>query len=354
MHKKQDCTDPAAAIMFRPSRRACAITLLVLAVLDITWASSGCICRKDIYTNSRFVAGVVYIFSQFQTKEQLMSWMAALTMISLGNPTWWARHVQSATEKDKKKKSKANFRNLSCSTKHLVALAGLLRSGCWFTTGVEIEPVKYFSTIAVVLGALGVLALKGNNQISKEEGSVLKKYYEHLTLIYTGEHKFFYGTKYTFATLILMAQCFSLGTPGIHACLNFALLVLPNCRTGNTSFLCLFEDNIIEKALDLYWSVSRGVRRRTTIGDNFQEVARKAKAVLERLRSAADSGPVGTAQLVGDDEDLGGAAAVPFNAKSALLSFGGEIDTATARIEDVKGVVDLVIRVGADVKVLDS
>jgi len=128
--------------------------------------------------------------------------------------------------------------------------------------------------------------------------------------------------------------------------------VLPNCRTGNTSFLCLFEDNIIEKALDLYWSVSRGVRRRTTIGDNFQEVARKAKAVLERLRSATDSGPVGTAQLVGDDEDLG-AAAVPFNAKSALLSFGGEIDTATARIEDVTGVVDLVIRDGAVVKVLD-
>ena len=223
--KKQDCTNPGAAIMFRPSRRACVITLLVLAVLDIAWA--GTKCRKDIYTNSRFIAGTAYIFSQFETKEQLMRWMATLTMITIGNLPWWARHVQSATEKDKKKKSKANFRNLSCSTKHLVALAGLLRSGCWFTMGVEIEPVKYFSTIAVVLGALGVLALKGNNQISKEEGSVLKKYYEHLTLIYTGEYEGFAVKKYTFATLILMAQCFSLGTPEIHACLNFALLVWP-------------------------------------------------------------------------------------------------------------------------------
>ena len=222
--KKQDCTNPAAAIMFRPSRRACVITLLLLASLDFVYAT---VCRKDCFTNSRFIAGTIYIFSQFEDKEQLMRWMAALTTITIGNLPWWARHVQSATEKDKKKKSKANFRNLSCSTKHLVALAGLLRSGCWFTMGVEIEPVKYFSTIAVVLGALGVLALKGNNQISKEEGSVLKKYYEHLTLIYTGEHKFFYGTKYTFATLILMAQCFSLGTPEIHACLNFALLVWP-------------------------------------------------------------------------------------------------------------------------------
>lgn len=213
--------------MFRPSRRACAITLLVLAVLDITWAASGTICRKTIFTNSRFVAGAVYIYSQFETKKQLMKWMAALTMITLGSPTWWARHVQSATEKDKKKKSKANARSLSCSTNHLVALAGLLRSGCWFTMGVEIEPVKYFSTIAVVLGALGVLSLKGNNQISKEEGSVLKKYYEHLALIYTGEYKGFTITKYTFATLILMAQSFSLGTPGIQACLNFALLVWP-------------------------------------------------------------------------------------------------------------------------------
>ena len=229
MHKKQDCTNPAAAIMFRPSRHGCVITLLLLASLDIAYAT---ICRKNIYTDSRFIAGTAYILSQFETKEQLMRWMATLTMITIGNLPWWARHVQSATEKDKKKKSKANFRNLSCSTKHLVALAGLLRSGCWFTMGVEIEPVKYFSTIAVVLGALGVLALKGNNQISKEEGSVLKKYYEHLTLIYTGEltvrgDKFSDGTKYTFATLILMAQCFSLGTPGIHACLNFALLVWP-------------------------------------------------------------------------------------------------------------------------------
>ena len=212
--------------MFRPSRRACVITLLVLAGLGITLAAAP-VCRKDCFTNSRFVAGAVYIFSQFATKEELMKWMATLTMISLGNPTWWARHAQSATEKDKKKKSKANARSLSCSTKHLVALAGLLRSGCYVTTGVAIEPVKYFSTIAVVLGALGVLALKGNNQISKEEGSVLKKYYQHLALIYTGEYKGFAVVKYTFATLILMAQCFSLGTPGIHACLNFALLVWP-------------------------------------------------------------------------------------------------------------------------------
>lgn len=117
--------------------------------------------------------------------------------------------------------------------------------------------------------------------------------------------------------------------------------------------LCFLVDGIIKKAFGLYWMVSRGVRRRTTIGDNCKEVAREAQAVLERLRSAADPGPVGTAQLVGDDEDLGGATAVPFNAKSALLSFAGEIDAAASRIEAVKGVVDLVIRDGADVKVLD-
>ena len=229
LHKKQGCTNPAAAIMFRPSRRACAITLLVLAVLDIALAAAPFtqVCRKHIYTNSRFISGTIYIFSQFEDKEQLMRWMAALTTITIGNLPWWARHVQSATEKDKKKKSKANARSLSNSMLHLIALGNLLRSGCWLTTGVEIEPVKYFSTIAVVLGALGVLALKGNNQISKEEGSVLKKYYEHLTLIYTGEYEGFAVKKYTFASLILMAQCFSLGTPEIHACLNFALLVWP-------------------------------------------------------------------------------------------------------------------------------
>ena len=223
MHKKQDCTNPAAAIMFRPSRRACVITLLLLASLDIVYAT---VCRKNIYKNSRFVAGTIYIFSQFETKEELMKWLAALTMISLGNPTWWARHVQSATEKDKKKKSKANFRSLSSSTVHLIALGSLLRTGCWLATGVLV-PVKYFSTVAVVLSALGLLALKGNNQISKEEGSVLKQYYKHLALIYTGEYKGFTFTKYTFATLILMAQCFSLGTPLIHALLNFDLLVWP-------------------------------------------------------------------------------------------------------------------------------
>ena len=112
--------------MFRPSRRACVITLLVLAVLDITLAAQ--VCRKDIYTNSRFVAGAIYIFSQFEDKEQLMRWMAALTTITIGNLPWWARHVQSATEKDKKKRSKANARSLSCATVHLVALGGLLRS----------------------------------------------------------------------------------------------------------------------------------------------------------------------------------------------------------------------------------
>ena len=80
---------------------------------------------------------------------------------------------------------------------------------------------------AVVLGALGLLALKGNNQIS-DEGSVLKKYYQDLALIYTGEYKGFTFTKYTFASLVLMAQCFSLGTPLIHALLNFDLLVWPS------------------------------------------------------------------------------------------------------------------------------
>ena len=214
--------------MFRPSRRACAITLLVLAVLDIALAAAPFtqVCRKHIYTNSRFISGTIYIFSQFEDKEQLMRWMAALTTITIGNLPWWARHVQSATEKDKKKKSKANFRSLSSSTVHLIALGSLLRTGCWLATGVLV-PVKYFSTVAVVLSALGLLALKGNNQISKEEGSVLKKYYEHLTLIYTGEYEGFAVKKYTFASLILMAQCFSLGTPEIHACLNFALLVWP-------------------------------------------------------------------------------------------------------------------------------
>lgn len=211
--------------MFRPSRRACVITLLVLAGLGITLAAAP-VCRKDCFTNSRFVAGAVYIFSQFATKEELMKWMATLTMISLGNPTWWARHAQSATEKDKKKKSKANWRSLSCSTIHLMTLGNLLRSSCWLTMGVVV-PVKYFSTVAVVLGALGLLALKGNNQISKEEGSVLKKYYQHLALIYTGEYKGFAVIKYTFATLILMAQCFSLGTPGVHAFLNLAVIVWP-------------------------------------------------------------------------------------------------------------------------------
>ena len=126
--------------MFRPSRRACVITLLLLASLDIVYAT---VCRKNIYKNSRFVAGTIYIFSQFEDKEQLMRWMAALTTITIGNLPWWARHVQSATEKDKKKKSKANARNLSCSTLHLVALGGLLRSSCWLTTGVDIEPVSY-------------------------------------------------------------------------------------------------------------------------------------------------------------------------------------------------------------------
>ncbi len=52
---------------------------------------------------------------------------------------------------------------------------------------------------------------------------------------------------------------------------------------------------------------------------------------------------MGTAQLVGDDEDLGGAAAVPFNAKSALMGFAEEIDEAAVRIEAVKGKVDRVI-----------
>ena len=82
-------------------------------------------------------------------------------------------------------------------------------------------------------------------------------------------------------------------------------------------------------------------------------MACQAKALLERLRSAVDSGPVGTAQLVGDDEDLGGAATVPFNAKPALLSFGGELDAAASHIEAVTGEVDLVIRDGPNVKVLD-
>ena len=116
--------------------------------------------------------------------------------------------------------------------------------------------------------------------------------------------------------------------------------------------LCFLVDGIIKKAFGLYWMVSRGVRRRTTIGDNFEEVASKAKAVLERLESAA-SEPVGTAPLVGDVEDLDETAVVPFNAKPALLSFAGEIDAAASRIEAVRGVVDLVIRDGADVIVLD-
>ena len=210
--------------MFRPSRRACVITLLVLAVLDITLA--GPVCRSNVFRSSRYIVGNLLTFSQFEHREDLMKWMAALTMISLGNPTWWARHAQSATEKDKKKRSKANARSLSCSTIHLVALGSLLRTGCWLTTEVVV-PVKYFSVVAVVLGALGLLALKGNNQISDEEGSVLKKYYQDLALIYTGEYKGFNGTKYTFATLVLMAQCFSLGTPLIHALLNFDLLVWP-------------------------------------------------------------------------------------------------------------------------------
>ena len=59
------------------------------------------------------------------------------------------------------------------------------------------------------------------------------------------------------------------------------------------------------------------------------------------------------AQLVGDDEDLGGAAAVPLNAKPLLLGFADKINVAASRIEAVRGVVDLVIRDGADVKVLD-
>ena len=129
--------------------------------------------------------------------------------------------------------------------------------------------------------------------------------------------------------------------------------VWANCRTGNTSQLCFLKDGIIEKAFDLYYAVSRGVRRRTTIGDNCKEVAREAKAVLERLESAADSGPAGMAQLVGDDEDLGGAAEVPFNAKPLLLGLAGEIDAAASSIEAVKGVVDQVIRDGAVVKVLE-
>ena len=41
------------------------------------------------------------------------------------------------------------------------------------------------------------------------------------------------------------------------------------------------------------------------------------------------------------------------NAKPALLVLADEIDAAAVRIEDVTGEVDLVIRVGADVKVLD-
>ena len=116
--------------------------------------------------------------------------------------------------------------------------------------------------------------------------------------------------------------------------------------------LCFLVDKIAEKALDLSWMVSRGVRRRTTIGDKCKEVAREAKDVLEDLRSAADSGPAGMAQLVGDDEDLGGAAAVPFNAKSVLLGFAGKIDAAAGGIEAVTGEVDRVIRKGADVKVV--
>ena len=58
------------------------------------------------------------------------------------------------------------------------------------------------------------------------------------------------------------------------------------------------------------------------------------------------------AQLVGDDEDLGGAAVVPFNAKSVLLGFAGKIDAAAGGIEAVTGEVDRVIRKGADVKVV--
>ena len=45
----------------------------------------------------------------------------------------------------------------------------------------------------------------------------------------------------------------------------------------------------------------------------------EAKAVQGRLESAA-SEPMGMSQLVGDVEDLGGAAVVPFNAKPVLLS----------------------------------
>ena len=116
--------------------------------------------------------------------------------------------------------------------------------------------------------------------------------------------------------------------------------------------LCFLVDKIAEKAFGLYWMVSRGVRRRTTIGDTFQDVVAEAKAVQGRLESAA-SEPMGMSQLVGDVEDLGGAAVVPFNAKPVLLSLAGEIDAAASRIEAVRGVVDLVIRDGADVTVLE-
>ena len=117
--------------------------------------------------------------------------------------------------------------------------------------------------------------------------------------------------------------------------------------------LCFLEDDIIEDAFQNYWLASRGVGRRTKIGDTMREIVAKAKAVLGRLESAADSGPAGMAQLVGDDEDLGGAAAVPFNAKPLLLGLAGEIDAAASSIEAVKGVVDQVIRDGAVVKVLE-
>ena len=84
----------------------------------------------------------------------------------------------------------------------------------------------------------------------------------------------------------------------------------------------------------------------------MREIVAKAKAVLGRLESAADSGPMGMAPLVGDDKDLD-AVAGPFNAKMALVGLAEEINAAVACIEAVKGKVDRLIRNGADVQVLE-
>ena len=120
--------------------------------------------------------------------------------------------------------------------------------------------------------------------------------------------------------------------------------VWANCRTGNTSQLCFLEDGIIEEAFGKYWLASRGVGRRTKIGDTMREIVAKSKAVLGRLESAAD---------LDDGVDLGGATAAPFNAKPALEGLAKEIDAAAVCIEAVKGKVDRLIRNGAVVKVLE-